>query len=541
MSEKCFIYARKSVDTGKGESIENQIELCQAFFRDKPDIEFRIYQDKGFSGKNTNRPRFQQMRKDIKAEKPQYMICYRLDRISRSVGDFAEFYDFLQSCGTSFISLTEKFDTSTTMGKAMLSIAAVFAQLERETIAERVRDNMYLLARTGRWLGGTPPLGYKIVQKSEMIIDGEVSAVSTLAINNEEIETVKTIFAKFLETKHYSAVGKYLADSGINSRKKQYFEPITLRAILSNPVYAIADNDSLTYFEKCGSKIFVDPRDCNGKRGLMSYGKRNYSDPSKKRNSKSEWIISLGKHEGVVSGADWVRVQEIIKAKSDEEESKNHTNEHNDYSLLSGKIICKKCNAKMFAKRRSGKNANPKLYDYVCSTKLKYGKKQCDCDNLSGMEVDDKVCEYLLGVSKSNAEITASLNKLKKSLIDDGIQNNIKILEKELKDIANIRKNLVDSLCLNVAGEELIRSLSQRMDELKVREQQIEEQLYALRESSQNKEDEMKQIQAFISLFSTFESSFDKMNIYEKRELIGILIKNIEWDGKELRVFKYGE
>ena len=195
----------------------------------------------------------------------------------------------------------------------------------------------------------------------------------------------------------------------------------------------------------------------------------------------------------------------------------------------------------MFAKRRSGKNANPKLYDYVCSTKLKYGKKQCDCDNLSGMEVDDKICENLLGVSKSNTEITASLNKLKKSLIDDSIQSNIKELEKELKDIAKKRQRIVDSLCLNVAGEELIRSLSQRMDELKVREQQIEEQLSALRESSQNIEDKTKEIQAFISLFSTFESSFDKMNIYEKRELIGILIKQIEWDGKELRVFKYGE
>ena len=190
MSEKCFIYARKSVDTGKGESIENQIEMCKDYFKGKPDIEFRIYHDKGFSGKNTNRPHFQQMRTDIKVEKPQYLICYRLDRISRSVGDFAEFYDFLQSCGTTFISITEKFDTSSSVGKAMLSITAVFAQLERETIAERVRDNMYLLARTGRWLGGTPPLGYKIDQKSEMIFDGKVSTVSSLAINNEEIEDI---------------------------------------------------------------------------------------------------------------------------------------------------------------------------------------------------------------------------------------------------------------------------------------------------------------------------------------------------------------
>lgn len=88
-------------------------------------------------------------------------MCYRLDRVSRSVGDFADLIRRLEGWGVAFLCIREKFDTSTPMGKAMMYIASVFAQLERETIAQRVRDNMCLLARTGRWLGGTTPTGFR--------------------------------------------------------------------------------------------------------------------------------------------------------------------------------------------------------------------------------------------------------------------------------------------------------------------------------------------------------------------------------------------
>ncbi len=89
-----------------------------------------------------------------------YIVVYRLDRISRNVGDFAGLIERLSAMNTAFVCIKEQFDTSTPMGRAMMNIAAVFAQLERETIAERVRDNLVLLARTGRWLGGVTPLGF---------------------------------------------------------------------------------------------------------------------------------------------------------------------------------------------------------------------------------------------------------------------------------------------------------------------------------------------------------------------------------------------
>ncbi|SHK88711.1 Resolvase, N terminal domain [Clostridium cavendishii DSM 21758] len=147
------IYSRKSVFTGKGESIENQIELCKEYTTkhfDEKAPKFLIYEDEGFSGGNTNRPKFQELLKDVKANKVDILICYRLDRISRNVADFSITLELLQKHNVAFVSIKEQFDTTTPMGRAMVYISSVFAQLERETIAERVRDNMLQLAKTGR-------------------------------------------------------------------------------------------------------------------------------------------------------------------------------------------------------------------------------------------------------------------------------------------------------------------------------------------------------------------------------------------------------
>ena len=142
---KVAIYSRKSKLTGKGDSIGNQIQMCKDYIENlnkNKEIDYSIYEDEGFSGKNTNRPEFQNLLNDIKKEKFDILICYRLDRISRNVADFSNTLDELQSYGVDFVSIREHFDTTSPMGRAMIYIASVFDQLERETIAERVRANM---------------------------------------------------------------------------------------------------------------------------------------------------------------------------------------------------------------------------------------------------------------------------------------------------------------------------------------------------------------------------------------------------------------
>ncbi|MGL4664708.1 MAG: recombinase family protein, partial [Clostridium butyricum] len=193
---KIAIYSRKSVFTGKGESIENQIELCKnycnTYVNSGSNLEYIIYEDEGFSGKNTNRPEFQHMIDDIKKNKIDTLICYRLDRISRNVADFSSTLELLQKYNVNFISIKERFDTSTPLGRAMIYIASVFAQLERETIAERVRDNMIQLAKSGRWLGGNIPYGFNIARKT-YISDFKEKEFSILSPNKKELETVNFV------------------------------------------------------------------------------------------------------------------------------------------------------------------------------------------------------------------------------------------------------------------------------------------------------------------------------------------------------------
>ncbi|MFR3755417.1 MAG: recombinase family protein [Enterocloster sp.] len=204
---RIYIYSRKSVYTGKGESVENQIEMCREYISAKiPEsdkAEIVVYEDEGFSAKNTNRPQFQKMLRDIKLNKPEYVVCYRLDRISRNVSDFSSLIEDLNSYNISFVCIKEEFDTSKPMGKAMMYIASVFAQLERETIAERVRDNMLMLARTGRWLGGTTPTGFTSEKIQEIIIDGKIKTSCKLKDNPEELKTIDCILEKFLELRVY--------------------------------------------------------------------------------------------------------------------------------------------------------------------------------------------------------------------------------------------------------------------------------------------------------------------------------------------------
>lgn len=146
MNRQDAIYARQSVEKKDSLSISGQVDLCRRMAGEK---EPAVYRDAGYSGKNTERPAFRQLMQDVKAGRIATLYVYRLDRFSRSVADFGQLWQVLQANRVEFVSVSENFDTSTPMGRAMLHIIMVFAQLERETIAQRVRDNYYRRAALG--------------------------------------------------------------------------------------------------------------------------------------------------------------------------------------------------------------------------------------------------------------------------------------------------------------------------------------------------------------------------------------------------------
>ncbi|MEG1501657.1 MAG: recombinase family protein, partial [Clostridiales bacterium] len=230
---KIAIYSRKSKFTGKGESIGNQIELCKQYiashFPGTQENEILIFEDEGFSGGHLDRPQFRQMMKKAESKELAYVICYRLDRISRNIGDFAKLIEELDNLTIGFISIKEQFDTSSPMGRAMMYIASVFSQLERETIAERIRDNMQELAKTGRWLGGTTPTGYQSEAVEKVTVDGKIRKAFQLTIIPEEAKLVQLIYDKFLQTNSLTKTETFLLQHSYMTKNNRKFTRFAIK------------------------------------------------------------------------------------------------------------------------------------------------------------------------------------------------------------------------------------------------------------------------------------------------------------------------
>lgn len=298
--EKFAIYSRKSKYTGKGESIGNQVEMCIDYIRYNynatSDEQILIYEDEGFTGANINRPGFKRMMKDAKQKKFSNIVCYRLDRISRNSSDFCILIKELKDLGIKFISVKDRFDTESPMGQAMMMVSSVFAQLERDIIAERIRDNMLGLAKTGRWLGGTTPTGYKSKELKTTNVDGKEKKLFKLTPVNSERKIVELIFEKYLELCSQTKLESYFLQHNIKSKNGNDYTRFALKSILQNPVYAKNDLDMYEYFQSKNVDIFADKNEFDGKTGIMAYNKtKQIKGKATKQNDISEWIIAVRK------------------------------------------------------------------------------------------------------------------------------------------------------------------------------------------------------------------------------------------------------
>lgn len=534
---KIFIYSRKSVYTGKGESIENQIEMCKEYISSKipqaDTAEISVYEDEGFSAKNTDRPQFQQMIRDIKKQKPNYVVCYRLDRISRNVSDFSSLIENLNDHNISFICIKEEFDTSKPMGKAMMYIASVFAQLERETIAERVRDNMLMLARTGRWLGGTTPTGFTSEKVQEIIIDGKVKTSCKLKDNPEELKVVDCIFEKFLELHSVSGVSKYLIRQGITSRTGKIYSLLGIKEILQNPVYCTADEAAWSYFTAHQADVCFDKAQCSDKYALLAYNKRDYRRKNAPRQDITKWIIAIGKHRGRVSGQKWVAVQQILK--DNIPTGHKPAVMHNSYSLLSGLIYCGKCGSRMFAKQRSGSSQG--LYDYICNNKLRGGMSLCNCQNIGGQQADDAVCEYLMQYTNENSGIYTLLENLKRDIREQVQKSPLEAIDEKIQKHNNEIDNLINTLSQGSLGAAFIDRMNARITVLDRELSSLKAEKASLQKEACEINDRELQVDMLSTALASLKDYFGQLTVEEKRTLIKLIVKKIVWDGRDLHIF----
>ncbi len=238
---RCAIYTRKSTEDGLEQdfnSLDAQREACAAYILSQAGEGWEalpeLYDDGGYSGGSMQRPGLKQLLADIEAHKVDVIVVYKVDRLTRSLADFAKIVDILDSKDASFVSVTQAFNTTTSMGRLTLNVLLSFAQFEREVTGERIRDKIAASKKKGMWMGGTVPLGYEVQDRK-------------LIINEHDARTVRHMFSRYAELRSVPQLVDDLAASGYRTKVRSYsngritggtaFQTGPLAQMLQNPVY----------------------------------------------------------------------------------------------------------------------------------------------------------------------------------------------------------------------------------------------------------------------------------------------------------------
>ena len=537
------IYSRKSKFTGKGESVENQIEMCRQYIRlqfgDDATRQALVYEDEGFSGGTLERPQFKKMMADAKEKTFRAVVVYRLDRISRNIGDFAKLIEQLNRMKIDFISIKEQFDTSSPMGRAMMYISSVFSQLERETIAERIRDNMHELSKTGRWLGGNTPTGYESESVSHVTIDGKTKRACKLKILPEEMGIVRLIYDKFLETGSLTKTETYLLQNGCTTKNGKQFTRFAVKGILSNPVYLIADEFAYDYLTKNHVELFAKQSEFDGVHGIMAYN-RTLQQPGKAHQIRpmQEWIVSVGKHRGVIEGKAWVKVQALLE----QNKSKSYRKPRSNVALLSGLLVCGNCGEYMRPKLSRRQNAKGEaIYTYLCSMKERSRGHVCSMKNCNGNTLDADITEQLKHLSENGFEFIRQLEQSRRALLGgrQSCDGEISGLEAEIAANEEKIKGLVSALGKS-SGTSAESYILQQIDELHGKGEGLKRRLAELKEQAFGRALADIEFDLLARTLSTFKDTVDKMTVEQKRSAIRTFVKEVIWDGTDAHVVLFG-
>lgn len=542
-NDECIaIYSRKSKFTGKGESIGNQVELCKEYVRvhygEAAAENTIIYEDEGFSGGNLNRPDFKKMMDAAKKHKFKAIIVYRLDRISRNISDFAGLIEELSRLDIAFVSIKEQFDTGTPMGRAMMYIASVFSQLERETIAERIRDNMHELAKTGRWLGGTTPTGYASEAVKSITVDGKSKKACKLKLIPEEAEIVKTIYDLYVETDSQTLTEAELIKRGLKTKNNKYFTRFSIKAILQNPVYVIADEDTYNYFVKVGSDLFSNKEDFDGVHGIMAY---NRTSQEKGKTTEflppSEWIVSVGLHPGIIPGKVWVAVQESLERNKSKSYHKPRSNE----ALITGLLYCT-CGSRMYPKlsRRQTADGKP-IYTYVCKMKERSQRTICNSKNANGNTMDMAIIEQIKMLAEDKGSFISQLEQSRKFYTGDrsNYEERLAAMRQEKVEIEKKIEGLVDSL-IDLGDSVAKNHVAKRIEQLNQECVEIDARIRELEGLTSQHALSDIEFDVMRQLLTVFKNGVDEMTIEQKRAAIRTLIRKVVWDGVNAHVILFG-
>ncbi len=340
-TKRCAIYTRKSVEEGldmEFNSLDAQREAGEAYIASQKANWWVClpihYDDGGFSGGNTNRPALKQLLADCQAGLIDIVVVCKIDRLSRSICDFAELTKFFDKWGVSFCSVTQDINTSTSSGRMMLNILVTFAQYEREIIGERIRDKFAASKKKGLWMGGAVPLGYRVENRK-------------LVVAPEEAEVVRRIYDRFMATQSPKQVANELNADGMHTKTGKPWNKANMYHILRNCIYI----------------------------GKMPYKGEQFD----------------GEHEPIVEQEIWNKVQTYLA--SDAETPQDLTRQEANIAPLKGLVFCGHCGGSMIqvSTRKLGKAC----FYYKCSRDSKRSQSCCPIRQVSAAELERAVFTQL--------------------------------------------------------------------------------------------------------------------------------------------------
>ena len=345
---RCAVYTRKSTSEGLDQefnSLDAQREAAEAYIASQQGAGWvclpERYDDGGFTGANMDRPALTRLLEDVKAGKIDAVVVYKVDRLSRSLLDFARIMETFECRLVSFVSVTQHFNTATSMGRLVLNVLLSFAQFEREMISERTRDKMAAARRKGKWLGGTPVLGYGVDKQTRRLV-----------VNLAEAERVRAIFQLYLDFRGLIPTVEELSRRGwLNKswttrkgtiRDGKPFNKGTLHYLLTNVTYL---------------------------------GKVKYKDE-----------VFDGEHESIVPEELFQAVQTLLQQNRRRRQHRKTAKHPGLPGLLEGLLFCAPCQSPM---THTYTSRGPCRYRYyTCSSAQKHGWTDCPSKSIPAMEIE---------------------------------------------------------------------------------------------------------------------------------------------------------
>lgn len=349
----CAIYTRKSIADGLDReftTLDAQRESCESYIASQKNEGWvclvEKYDDGGFTGANTDRPALQKLLSDIKANKVSCVVVYKVDRLSRSLLDFAELLSLFEQYNVTFVSVTQHFNTQNSMGRLTLNILLSFAQFEREIISERTRDKMAASKKKGKWVGGCIPLGYDLDKENHKLVVNPVEAKIVQEIFEAYLKEGTLIAATHAINSKGYVTKKYALSEG-KSRGGIKFKSTTVNQIIKNPYYL----------------------------GMVRHDN----------------VLYPGEQERIISDEIFEQAKELLAQNRKVFCLKP---KHSKIGLLSHILRCKACNTAMFI-AYTEKNGKLRYYHYVCLGAHKRSYKDCPTKLLNANMLNNKVVDCL--------------------------------------------------------------------------------------------------------------------------------------------------